>query len=54
MCDEAVDHCLEALTFIPDWLATSKMLETLDKRWWKFCMAEDEEKNTTNFYRVML
>ena len=30
MCDEAVDHCLEALKFIPDWLTTSKMLKKLD------------------------
>ena len=29
MCDEAVDDCLEALKFVPDWFATSKMLEKL-------------------------
>ena len=23
MCDKAVDHCLEALKFIPDWFVTS-------------------------------
>ena len=27
MCDEAVDNCLAALKFIPDWFFTSKMLE---------------------------
>ena len=30
MCDEAVDHCLAALKFIPDWFVTSKMLEKFD------------------------
>ena len=30
MCDEAVDNCLAALKFIPDWFVTSKMLEKLD------------------------
>ena len=30
MCDEAVDACLAALKFIPDWFATNKMLEKLD------------------------
>ena len=27
MCDEAVDSCLAASKFIPDWFLTSKMLE---------------------------
>ena len=27
MCDEAVDDCLAALQFIPDWFVTSKMLK---------------------------
>ena len=27
MCDEAVNDCLAALKFIPDWFVTSKMLE---------------------------
>ena len=27
MCDEAVDDCLAALKFIPDWFGTSKVLE---------------------------
>ena len=26
MCDEAVDDCLAALKFIPDWFVTSKMI----------------------------
>ena len=26
-CDEAVDDCLAALKFIPDWFVTSKILE---------------------------
>ena len=30
MCDEAVDNCLVALKFIPDWFVWSKMLEKLD------------------------
>ena len=29
MSDEAVDDCLAALKFIPDWFVTSKMLEQL-------------------------
>ena len=27
MCDEAVDNCLAALKFIPDWFVTSEMLQ---------------------------
>ena len=27
MCDEAVDDCLAALNFIPDWLVTVKMIK---------------------------
>ena len=27
MCDEAVDDCLAALKFIPDWFAKSEMFE---------------------------
>ena len=30
MCDEAVDDCLVALKFIPDWFVTSKMFEKFD------------------------
>ena len=30
MWDEAVDDCLVALKFIPDWFVTSKMLEKFD------------------------
>ena len=30
MCDEAVNDCLAALKFVPDWFVTSKMLEKLD------------------------
>ena len=26
MCDEAVDDCLAALTFIPGWFVTGKMI----------------------------
>ena len=29
MCDEAVDDCLAALKFIPDWFVTSKMIKKL-------------------------
>ena len=29
MCDEAVNNCLAALKFIPDWFLISKMLEKL-------------------------
>ena len=25
MCDKAVDDCLAALKFVPDWFVTSKM-----------------------------
>ena len=28
MYDEAVDDCLAALKFIPDWFVTSKMIKT--------------------------
>ena len=30
MCDEAVDDCLAALKFIPDWFVTSNILEKLE------------------------
>ena len=30
MCDKAVDACLPALKFIPDWFFINKMLEKLD------------------------
>ena len=30
MSDDAVDDCLPALKFVPDWFVTSKMLEKLD------------------------
>ena len=26
-CDEAVDDCLAALKFVPDWFVTSKMIK---------------------------
>ena len=29
MCDKAVDDCLAALKFVPDWFVTSKMIEKL-------------------------
>ena len=29
MCDEAVDDCLAALTFIPGWFVTGKMIKIL-------------------------
>ena len=29
MCDKAVDACLPALQFVPDWFVTNKMLEKL-------------------------
>ena len=29
MCDEAVDDCLAALKFTPDWFVTSKMIKKL-------------------------
>ena len=29
MCDEAVDDCLVALKFAPDWFVTSKMIKIL-------------------------
>ena len=29
MCDEAVDDCLAAMKFIPDWFCTSKMIKKL-------------------------
>ena len=29
MCGEAVDDCLFALKFVPDWFATSKMIKIL-------------------------
>ena len=29
MCNEAVDDCLAALKFIPDWFVTSKMIKKL-------------------------
>ena len=30
MCEKAVDVCLPALTFVPDWFITNKMLEKRD------------------------
>ena len=27
MCDEAVDDCLAALKFVPDWFVTNKMIK---------------------------
>ena len=30
ICDEAVDDCLAALKFVPDWFVTSKKLGKLD------------------------
>ena len=30
MCDKAVDVCLPALEFVPDWFLTDKMLEKFD------------------------
>ena len=30
ICDEAVDGCLAALKFIPDWFVTNKMLQKSD------------------------
>ena len=30
MCDEAIDDCLAALNFFPDWFVTSKMVEDFD------------------------
>ena len=29
MCEEAIDDCLAALKFIPDWFVTNKMFEKL-------------------------
>ena len=29
MCDEAVDDCLAAFKFVPDWFVTSKMIKIL-------------------------
>ena len=29
MCDEAVDNCLAALKFVPDWFVTSEMIKKL-------------------------
>ena len=29
MCDEAVDDCLSALKFVPDWFLTAKMIKKL-------------------------
>ena len=29
MCDGAVDDCLAALKFVPDWFVTSKMIKIL-------------------------
>ena len=29
-CDEAADDCLAALKFLPEWFATSKMVEKFD------------------------
>ena len=29
MCDKAVDDCLAALKFVPDWLVTSNMIKKL-------------------------
>ena len=30
ICDEAIENCLAALKFIPDWFVTSKMLKRFD------------------------
>ena len=32
MCDKAVDDCLAALKFVPDWFVTSKMVKILLRR----------------------
>ena len=29
MCDKAVDDCLTALKFVPDWFDTSKLIKKL-------------------------
>ena len=29
MCDEAVDDCVPALKFVPDWFVTSKRIKNL-------------------------
>ena len=29
ICDKAVDDCLAALKFVPDWFATSKIIKKL-------------------------
>ena len=30
LCDKAVDVCISALKFIPDWFVTNKMLQKVD------------------------
>ena len=30
ICDKAIDACLPALQFVPDWFVLNKMLEKLD------------------------
>ena len=42
MCDEAVDDCLAALTFIPGWFVTGKMIKI-------FFTALQEEDNIVYF-----
>ena len=37
MCDGAVDNCLEASKFIPDWFVTSKMVEKFDNSFTHYC-----------------
>ena len=32
ICDKAVDDCLAALKFVPDWFVTSKMVKILLRR----------------------
>ena len=45
MCDEAVDDCLAALKFIPDWIVTNKMLQKLDNA----LHANDEDFDKVTF-----
>ena len=59
MCDEAVDDCLEALKFVPDWFVTSKMLEKINNASLDhddiFCFNKDFHKVTfiTNQINVL-
>ena len=52
MCNEAVDNCLRALKFIPEWFVTSKIPETFHDA--LFSNDEDFSKFTFLLMKLVL